>query len=272
MQEAWEISLQQVRLGYGEHVVVDNLTATLPKGKISVILGGSGCGKSTLLKHITGLLKPLAGSIQIAGQDLSTLAPKDRVRLRRRLGVLFQDGALLGALTLEENVALPLSEHLHLKRETLKAEALRVLRMVELENFATFYPHELSGGMRKRAGLARAIIANPKVLLCDEPTSGLDPITAAHMDDLLLALHRLYPKMTMVVVSHDLASLARIAQFVLVLGQGRCLFQGSLQDLENTQDPYLREFLERRAQDREFTDLQAIDPCVQKALEAWLNS
>ena len=152
---------------------------------------------------------------------------------------------MLGALTLAENVCLPLSEHLRLTKQELRTEAIRVLRMVGLGDFADYYPNELSGGMRKRAGLARAIIAEPKLLLCDEPTSGLDPITAARMDDLLLSMHRHYPDMTIVVVSHDLASLKRIADQVLVLRDGVSLYCGDLNGLEKSQDPYLVQFLHR---------------------------
>ena len=188
------------------------------------------------------------------------------------MGVLFQDGALLGALTLAQNVALPLSEHLRLPKRLLRDAAVRVLRMVGLEGFADYYPNQLSGGMRKRAGLARAIIAEPRVLLCDEPTSGLDPITAARMDDLLLSLHAEYADMTLVVVSHDLASLRRIADYVLVLRDGAAVFAGTLKELEASGDAYLRQFLRREPGDEELDLHQPPDPVVRAALEKWLHS
>ena len=188
------------------------------------------------------------------------------------MGVLFQDGALLGALTLAQNVTLPLSEHVRLPRRLLREAALRVLRMVGLDSFADYYPNQLSGGMRKRAGLARAIIAEPRILLCDEPTSGLDPITAARMDDLLLSLHAEYADMTLVVVSHDLASLRRIADYVLVLRDGGAVFAGTLAELEASGDAYLRQFLRREAGAEELDLRQPPDPEVRAALEKWLRS
>ncbi|MBQ7738879.1 MAG: ATP-binding cassette domain-containing protein [Desulfovibrionaceae bacterium] len=265
----WAIAFHDVTLGYGEHLVLQHLTATLPAGKIAVILGGSGCGKSTLLRHIIGLNRPLTGTITLGEHNLQNLSSQDWRKVRRRLGVLFQDGALLGAMSVLENVALPLTEHLAIPKSLIFAEAQRILKLVGLENFGDFFPNQLSGGMRKRAGLARAIIAKPKVLLCDEPTSGLDPITAARMDDLLLSLHDKFPEITMVVVSHDLASLKRIAQYVLVLGEGECLFQGSLEDLLATDDPYLRAFLEREGGDNEFSGFDQMDQEIDKALNNW---
>ena len=239
---------------------------------MSVILGGSGCGKSTLLRHIIGLSRPLSGHVLVGGRDLFALGRADFRRIRRHMGVLFQDGALLGALTLVQNVTLPLSEHLRLPPATVREAGLRVLRMVGLDDFADFYPNQLSGGMRKRAGLARAIVAEPRVLLCDEPTSGLDPITAARMDDLLLAMREQYAGMSVVVVSHDLASLRAIADHVLVLADGKALFSGTLAELEASDDPYLRQFLHREAGDERRDLHQPIDPAVSKALDNWLAS
>ena len=269
---AWNIELRDLTLGYDRHIVLRDINASLPAGKISVILGESGCGKSTLLRHIAGLSAPISGEILIDGKNLFALDKKDFRRIRRRMGVLFQDGALLGALTLAQNAALPLNEHLWLKKELLRDAALRVLKMVGLGDFADFYPNELSGGMRKRAGLARAIIADPALLLCDEPTSGLDPITAARMDDLLLSLRSQYKEMTIVVVSHDLASLKRIAQNVLVLGDGRALFSGSLDELLSSDDPYLRSFLNRNPDEGPRFEDERPNPEVAKAIEKWLNS
>ncbi|WP_308622015.1 ATP-binding cassette domain-containing protein [uncultured Desulfovibrio sp.] len=270
--DAWDIEFHDLAVGYGTTAVLSGITATLPAGKVSVILGGSGCGKSTLLRHIIGLARPISGQIRIGGRDLFRLGHRDFRRIRRRMGVLFQDGALLGALTLAQNVTLPLSEHVRLPRRLLREAALRVLRMVGLDSFADYYPNQLSGGMRKRAGLARAIIAEPRILLCDEPTSGLDPITAARMDDLLLSLHAEYADMTLVVVSHDLASLRRIADYVLVLRDGGAVFAGTLAELEASGDAYLRQFLRREAGAEELDLRQPPDPEVRAALEKWLRS
>lgn len=270
--QGWEICFKDLSVGYNGKAVLSSVSATLPEGKVSVILGGSGCGKSTLLRHIIGLAKPISGSILIGGKNLYAQSGKDFRRVRKRMGVLFQDGALLGSLTLAQNVALPFSEHLSLSRTLLREAALRVLRMVGLEEYADFYPNELSGGMRKRAGLARAIIADPALLLCDEPTSGLDPVTAARMDDLLLAMHARFPAMTIVSVSHDLASLKKIADYVLVLGEGHALFSGTLKDLLASGDKYLRQFLGRQP-GVEPPDLnQKRNPVIVKALQEWLNS
>lgn len=271
MQE-WDISFRNLSVGYGGRPVLSNLNATLPAGKISVIIGESGCGKSTLLRHIVGLQTPIAGEILIGGQNLFAIPRKDFKRLRRRMGVLFQDGALLGALNLAQNVALPLSQHLNLPKKLLQNAALRVLEMVGLKDFADYYPNQLSGGMRKRAGLARAIIAEPLILLGDEPTSGLDPITAARLDDLLLSLHDKYKNMTLVIVSHDLASLKKIANYVLVLGEGKALFSGTLKELEKTDNSYIKQFMNRQAGPEDLDSAPPPNPELIAALDKWLNS
>lgn len=270
--DPWAIQFVNLTLGYGDHVVLSDINATLPAGRISVILGGSGGGKSTILRHIAGLQKPIAGEILIGGQNIFQIPKVQFRKLRRRMGVLFQDGALLGALTLAENVALPLSQHLHLSRRLYREAARRVLGMVGLADFADFFPNQLSGGMRKRAGLARAIIAEPQLLLCDEPTSGLDPITASRMDELLLSLHKRYPAMTLVVVSHDLASLKRIADYVLVLRDGHACFAGTAAELENSGDEYIQQFLNREPGDTGADFSAPVNPEVQAALDKWLAS
>jgi phospholipid/cholesterol/gamma-HCH transport system ATP-binding protein len=238
-----------------------------------VILGGSGCGKSTLLRHIAGLSRPMAGKTLIGGQDLFALPPKEFRRLRRHMGMLFQDGALLGALTLAQNVALPLVEHTRLSPKVIDAAALRCLALVGLQDFGAYFPAQLSGGMRKRAGLARALVTEPRILLCDEPTSGLDPINAARMDQLLLDMKEHYPGMSLIVVSHDLASLARIADSVLVLREGGAVFQGGYADLCAVEDAYLQNFLQRQSpEDHRRTDgVDLPDPDVRAALRTWLD-
>ncbi|MCR4666466.1 MAG: ATP-binding cassette domain-containing protein [Desulfovibrio sp.] len=271
--QGWDIILDDLTAGYGkQHVVLERINATIPAGKITVILGGSGCGKSTLLRHIIGLSKPLGGSIRIGGHDLFALKSETFRQLRRQMGVLFQDGALLGSLTVADNVALPLSEHLRLSKKVIAKEVRRVLSMVELDEAAGLFPHELSGGMRKRAGLARAIIANPRILLCDEPTSGLDPITAARMDALLLSMHRRFPEMTIVCVSHDLQSLEQIAEHVIVLKDGACLFCGNLIDLQSSRHPYLVQFLARDGGEGTLECGATMQPEVAEALARWLRS
>jgi phospholipid/cholesterol/gamma-HCH transport system ATP-binding protein len=243
--ESPEIMLDHVTVGYGERVVLRDVHTTLPGGKISVILGGSGCGKSTLLRNILGLIPLKSGRIVFDGKDLSRIGAEEWLRVRRGMGVLFQDGALLGSLPLGENIALPLREHTELT-DTLIEEVVRMkLRLVGLADFMDYFPSELSGGMRKRAGLARGMALDPAVLLCDEPTSGLDPITSADMDQLILELRATFD-MTIVVVTHDLESLFAIADHVVVLNKGEMLFQGTLDALIRCRDPFITQFLERQ--------------------------
>lgn len=268
---AWDIRLENLRAGYGERVILESINAVLPAGGISVLLGESGCGKSTLLRHIIGLQRPMSGSILYGGQDFFSLPPVRFRRVRRRFGVLFQDGALLGSLTLAENVGLPLSEHTDLPIATIRATVLRTLALVGLEDFADYYPNELSGGMKKRGGLARAIVTEPPVLFCDEPTSGLDPINSAQMDQLLLDMKARFPHMTLVVVSHDLASVKRIADHVVLIRSGTVAFSGFPQELTTSDDPYLRRFMDRTADEGERLFDTEQDPAVREALKDWLE-
>ncbi len=268
---AWDICIEHLDGGYGERLVLRDLSACLPGGAITAILGESGCGKTTLLRIILGLTPPRSGRILLGGRDIFSLSARQFHKVRRRFGVLFQDGALLGALTLAENVALPLREHTTLPYKILREAALRTLQLVGLENFADFYPSELSGGMRKRAGLARAIVTEPPVLFCDEPTSGLDPITAAQMDQLLLDMKQHYPHMTTVVITHDLGSVAHIAEHVLVIKKGQAVFSGSRQELESSEDPYLRQFLDRKPEESRRMAAPPLDKAVRSALAEWLD-
>ena len=243
--ESPDIALSDVSVGYGERTVLSGVTTVLPGGKVSVILGGSGCGKSTLLRNIIGLVPIQGGRIVLGGHDMAAASEDERLDVRRRMGVLFQDGALLGSLRLGENIALPLREHTELT-DSLIEEIVRLkLKLVGLADFMDYFPSELSGGMRKRAGLARAMALDPAVLLCDEPTSGLDPITAADMDQLILELRATFD-MTIVVVTHDLESLYAIADHVVVLSAGRMLFEGPLAGLAASDDPFIRQFLARQ--------------------------
>jgi phospholipid/cholesterol/gamma-HCH transport system ATP-binding protein len=243
--EAPDIVLSDVSVGYGDRVVLSGVTTTLPGGKVSVILGGSGCGKSTLLRNIIGLIPIKSGRIQLGGRDMALQTAAERLELRRRMGVLFQDGALLGSLKLGENIALPLREHTELSDSLIEDVVRMKLRLVGLTDFIDYFPSELSGGMRKRAGLARAMSLDPAVLLCDEPTSGLDPITAADMDQLILELQATFD-MTIVVVTHDLDSLYAIADHVVVLDKGKMHYEGNLDGLAACDDPFIVQFLKRR--------------------------
>jgi phospholipid/cholesterol/gamma-HCH transport system ATP-binding protein len=233
-------------MGYENYVVLENISLKIPGGRIVAILGGSGCGKTTLLRHITGLNKPLSGEIFLEGRSLWSLSGKEFRKLRGSMGVLFQDGALLGQLTVAENVGLRLSELTRLSKKIIREIALYYLSLVDLADYADFFPTELSGGMRKRVGLARALVAEPPILLCDEPTSGLDPINAAKMDELLLSMKERFPDMTIVSISHDLASVHKIAAQVVVLNEGQIAYNGDFVGLENSLDPFLRQFIERK--------------------------
>ena len=268
--KAWDIELCDLRLGYGDTVVLEHVTDTFPGGKITAILGGSGCGKSTLLRHILGLRTPMSGQIYLDGRNIFTMPKKEFRRMRRRMGVLFQDGALLGALTLGENVGLPLTEHTRLSKSVIRDVVRYKLSLVGLEEFADYYPNELSGGMRKRAGLARALVMDPPLLLCDEPTSGLDPINAAQMDQLLLSLKQEFPDMTIVTVSHDLASVKTIADHVLMLHNKTVIFAGSGEELYASEDPYVRRFLSRKAVPGKITGIE-LSSEVRAELDRWIS-
>lgn len=265
----WNIELDGLCLGYGDTVVLEEVSDILPAGEISVILGGSGCGKSTLLRHILGLNRPFKGRIRLGGKDLFALSPKEFRKVRRRMGVLFQDGALLGSLTLAQNVGLPLFEHTNLPQRLIDEVVDYNLSLVGLEKFRDYFPNELSGGMRKRAGLARAMVMNPPLLLCDEPTSGLDPINSAQMDHLLLNLKRNFSYMTIVVVSHDLSSMQKIADHVLLLNQGRVAFAGSKADVWKSEDAYVKDFLERKEPLETHTHTLSAE--ASRALQRWID-
>jgi phospholipid/cholesterol/gamma-HCH transport system ATP-binding protein len=211
-----------------------------------VVLGGSGCGKSTLLKHCIGLLEPAAGSVRLLGEELLALDGPERERLLSRIGVLFQYGALLGSLTIAENVALPLRERTDLDEEVI-AEIVRLkLALVELSHAEHLLPSELSGGMRKRAALARAMALDPEILFCDEPSAGLDPLTSAELDALLLRLRDRFG-MAVVVVTHELASIEKISDRVLMLSAGKVIADGPLAEVKASAHPEIRAFFGRVA-------------------------
>lgn len=270
-QQVWDISIEHLDGGYEGRLVLQDFSAVLPAGTITTILGESGCGKTTLLRLLLGLNRPSAGSIRFGGRDICRMSEAQFRKMRRRFGVLFQDGALISSLTLAENVALPLVEHTSLPRRTLRDAAMRTLALVGLDKFSDYYPGELSGGMRKRAGLARAIVTEPPVLFCDEPTSGLDPITAAQMDQLLLDMKNCYPDMTTVVVTHDLGSVDHIAEHILVLRYGKAAFAGTKEELHTSQDPYLRRFLDRKFEESRRMAAPPLDGSVRQALAEWLD-
>ena len=216
MPEGPVIDVAGLTMAYGSRIVMQELGFQVQRGEIFVIMGGSGSGKSTLLKHLIGLRRPAAGVILFDGEDFGAAGDEARKRMLRRMGVLFQNGALWGGLTLGENVALPLEEYTDLSGGAIGEIVSLKLALVGLRGCEAYYPAEISGGMRKRAALARAMALDPEVLFFDEPSSGLDPITATRLDDLILQLRDSFGT-TIVVVSHDLASIFKIADRALFL-------------------------------------------------------
>lgn len=203
-------------MAYGSFVVMRDVEFQVREGEIFVIMGGSGSGKSTLLKHLIGLKRPAEGTVLIRGENFWAASEREQQRMRRRMGVLYQNGALWSGLTLAENVALPLEEHTRLDRESIAEVVALKLALVGLRGSEACYPSDISGGMWKRAALARAMALDPDVLLFDEPSSGLDPITASRLDDLILQIRASFGT-TLVVVTHDLASIFKIADRALFL-------------------------------------------------------
>jgi phospholipid/cholesterol/gamma-HCH transport system ATP-binding protein len=227
---------------FGDRTVIDNLSFTIHRGETLVIMGGSGCGKSTLLRHIIGVMKPTAGSVKIFGREITSMNDVEITEIRRRFGMLFQSGALLASLTVGENVALPLFQHTDLSAEEIDETVTGKLQMVGLNGFNNLKPAEISGGMRKRVGLARALALDPELLFSDEPTSGLDPIMTAVVDKLTLELTK-DAGMTAVVVTHDMTSAFRIATRMIMLGRGRILAQGTPDEIRTHPDPEVQQFI-----------------------------
>ena len=220
------INIADLRVAYGETTVLDGVNARIEQGEIAVILGGSGCGKSTLLKTVIGLVQPRSGRVEVLGTNTATLDESSRPRLAVRLGVMFQYGALLNSLTVGDNIALPLEMHTDLSRDLVEDIVRMRLASVSLDHAYDRFPDELSGGMRKRAALARAMALDPEILLCDEPGAGPDPVTAAEIDALLLTLNRELG-ITIVVVTHELLSIGRLNGRLIMLDAGRVVFTGS---------------------------------------------
>lgn len=220
------IEVNDLSAGYQDSQVLSNVTFKVPRASTTVIMGRSGCGKSTLMKTMIGLLKPLAGEIVYRGAKLSAFSEKELRAFYRSLGVLFQGSALLNSLSVADNVSLPLRLHCpKMPRQMLEEMVAMRLAQVGLQGVETVFPGALSGGMRKRVGLARSLIMDPEIIFCDEPSAGLDPITAVGIDDLILSL-RDQLGVTFVVVTHELASIHRISDRVVFLHQGGLLFEG----------------------------------------------
>lgn len=241
------IDVRDVFTTLGGHVIHRGLSLSVAQGEVVALIGGSGTGKSVLLREIIGLLKPQAGRIELFGQSVWDATPEQMNRLRRRFGVLFQDGALFSSLSVEDNVATPLFEHTRLPRPTCRQLARLKLAMVGLpDEAAKKRPSELSGGMRKRVALARALALDPELLFLDEPTSGLDPISARAFDRLIRLLADSLG-LTVFLVTHDLDTLFSIIDRVIVLSDGRVLGTGTIDELRHIDDPWLKEYFAVRS-------------------------
>lgn len=269
---SWDMRLEHLRVDYGSCVVLGDTSAILPGGKITVILNESECSRSTLLRHVIGLSRPTQGHILYGGQDLFALPECQLRRMRRRFGMLFRDEALLGSLTLVESVGLSLHEHTRLPKTTVHPTILCTPDLVGLAEFTNYYPSELPDRMKKCGGLAYIIVTGPPLLFCDEPTSGLDPVNSAQMDQLLLDMYEAYPETTLIMVSRDLASVARIAEHVLTLHDGHVVFSSSYKTLKASTDEYLRRFIDRKVEEKASRVITtATDPDVRAAPDAWLE-
>jgi phospholipid/cholesterol/gamma-HCH transport system ATP-binding protein len=243
MQPGARVELSQVSMAFGDRQVFTDLSCAFPAGAVSVVLGGSGCGKSTLLRLIAGLIRPQRGRVLVGDDDVTQLSERALFPVRRKLGMMFQGGALLDSMTVFENVAFPLREHTDLDERAIADEVHDRLEAVGLRDVDDLLPGELSGGMVKRVALARAIIRSPAVLLCDEPFSGLDPISVKRIEVLLTQINRARG-ITTLVVSHDIDSTMRMAEHVLLLLPGGC-FEGAPEELRASADPRVRAFLSR---------------------------
>ena len=241
------ISIRNLHVAYGEREILHGITFDVPAGETVVILGGSGSGKSTLLRTLVGLEAPTSGEIIVRGKDLQKLSAEEWRQLRQHIGISFQSGALFGSMTVGENVALPLHEHTQLDPATIEIMVRLKLNEVGLSGYEDYMPAQLSGGMKKRAAVARAMAMDPEILFFDEPSAGLDPIIAAGIDQLLLKLKEAFG-ITIIVVTHELASAFLIADRMVLLDKGNIVANGTPTELQASSQPRVRQFLDRVAE------------------------
>ncbi|MGI9302929.1 MAG: ABC transporter ATP-binding protein [Gammaproteobacteria bacterium] len=230
---------------YGERQTLHGVDVSVANGEISVIMGRSGSGKSTLLRHLLGLKRPTSGAVRVLGRDMVNTSQKELFELRKSIGVAFQHGALINSMNVFDNVTLPLRQHTRLDENTIRIICRMKLEMMNLAGSEELMPAELSGGMLKRAGLARAVVMDPKLLFFDEPSSGLDPITSVELDELILRL-RDAMRMTIVVVTHELESALKIADRITVLEDGKALIAGTVEHVRASNDDRVQDMLQRR--------------------------
>jgi phospholipid/cholesterol/gamma-HCH transport system ATP-binding protein len=242
------VSLIDVKKTFdGKDFILNGINLEIPKGQITSVIGFSGTGKSVMLKHILGLLKPTSGTVEVLGHDLWKMSMDELIKMRIRLGVLFQNAALFDDMTVMENVIFPMKEHRHeLKMDEKEAKAREKLDAVGLDPKHFFkLPAELSGGMRKRVGLARALALDPAILLYDEPTTGLDPILTEVVDDLIFETHKKFPGSTSIVVSHDLFAAFRLSDYIVMLDKGGVLLSGKPEIFHNSENELVKKFLSK---------------------------
>ncbi len=240
------IEIKDLKKSFGSNEVLKGVNLNIEKGKTTVIIGSSGCGKSVLLKHIIGLLQPDDGEIWIDGEEITRMREKELYRIRNKFGFLFQGSALFDSMTVAENVGLGLSENTNISGDEIGRIVTEKLALVDLTGIENMKPSELSGGMKKRVGLARALACNPEFILYDEPTTGLDPVTSDSIDRLIHSLAKNEKlSVTSIVVTHDIFSVYEVADTVAMMYGGVIHFEGTPEELEKTNDKIVREFLER---------------------------
>ena len=244
------IEVEKLNVWFGKRHILHDVDFHVNSGEIRVIMGGSGSGKSTLLRHLLGLLRPQSGTVRILGTDVRNAGPEEMLKLRRQMGVSFQGGALFTSMTIGENVALPLREHTELDENTVRIMSRLKLEVVNLGGFQDLMPSQLSGGMIKRAALARAIVMDPRLLFFDEPSAGLDPVVSAELDELILRLRDAL-RMTIVVVTHELESAFKIADTITVLDKGYNLKTGTVAEGRASDNERIQDLLNRRPREVE---------------------
>ncbi len=253
MKNSLIIQVRDLVARYGEDTILNRISFDVRRGEILVIVGGSGCGKSTLLKHLIGLYQPHSGQVVIDGDDITTCNEKTFQKILRKIGVLYQSSALLGSMTIAENIALPIKEYTELSKRSVDTMVKMKLNLVNLNGYENYLPSEISGGMKKRAGLARAMALNPRILFFDEPSAGLDPISSAELDNLIISINKNL-ETTVVIVTHELQSIFTVAHRVIMLDKRTkgIIAEGNPNYLrDNSQNHFVRQFFNRQAENKE---------------------